>query len=132
MVAPCFQKRIDLAAIFLRRLTGRFVQQGSTAMAKQPHDDLFEGGTMSFGEHLEELRTCLFRSLIGVLIGCCVGLYAAEYVVRFFEGPLEEALIDHYVARALNKIDVDFKQNPPPEYRNTITIGSRVRLRVGQ
>jgi sec-independent protein translocase protein TatC len=89
-------------------------------MAKQPHDDLFEGGTMSFGEHLEELRICLFRSLIGVLVGCCIGLYAAEYVVRFFEGPLEEALIDHYMARALTQIDVDFKKKPPEEYRRTI------------
>ena len=30
-------------------------------MAKRPNDDLFEGTTMSFGEHLEELRTALFE-----------------------------------------------------------------------
>lgn len=95
-------------------------------MAKQPHDDLFEGGTMSFGEHLEELRICLFRSLLGVLVGCLVGLYAAEYVVRFFEGPLKEALTDHYIAQALAKIDKDFAKNPPPEYRETILYGRLV------
>ena len=34
-------------------------------MAKRPQDDLFESSTMSFGEHLEELRTTLVRALIG-------------------------------------------------------------------
>ena len=38
-----------------------------TKTAKKPHDDLFEGTTMTFGEHLEELRVCLFRlSLIHI------------------------------------------------------------------
>jgi sec-independent protein translocase protein TatC len=89
-------------------------------MAKQPHDDLFEGGTMSFGEHLEELRVCLFRSIIGIVLGCLVGLYAAEKVVLFFEGPLEEALREHYLARALKDISADFKGAPPAEYAETI------------
>ena len=96
-------------------------------MAKQPQDDLFEGGTMSFGEHLEELRICLFRSLFGVILGCLIGLYAAEYVVRFFEGPLETALTDHYLDRALKEVADDFKGKPiPAEYAETITIGRLV------
>ncbi len=91
-------------------------------MAKTPQDDLFEGGSMSFGEHLEELRICLFRSLFGIIVGCCIGLYAAEYVVRFFEGPLEEALTDHYLARAMKQIGDDYKGKPPFEYQKTILV----------
>jgi sec-independent protein translocase protein TatC len=89
-------------------------------MAKQPHDDLFEGGTMSFGEHLEELRICLFRSLFGIIIGCLIGLWAAEYVVRFFEGPLEEALRTHYLERALTAVKADFNGEAPFEMQETI------------
>ena len=36
-------------------------------MAKKPTDDLFEKSTMTFGEHLEELRVCLFRGVIGIV-----------------------------------------------------------------
>ena len=42
-------------------------------MAKRPNDDLFESSTMSFGEHLEELRTTLVRAIIGLMIGFGVG-----------------------------------------------------------
>ena len=99
-------------------------------MAKQPQDDLFEGGSMSFGEHLEELRVCLFRSLFGIIVGCLIGLYAAEYVVRFFEKPLETALTDHYLARALKDIDDDFTGPVPAEYNQTIMVGRLVPEKV--
>lgn len=89
-------------------------------MAKQPHDDLFEGGSMSFGEHLEELRVCLFRSILGIVIGCLIGLYAAEYVVRFFEGPLEKALRGHHLERAMTAVKADFGGVVPFEMQETI------------
>lgn len=89
-------------------------------MAKQPQDDLFEGGTMSFGEHLEELRVCLFRSILGIVVGCLIGLFVAEKVVLFFEGPLERALRGHYLARAKEEVKKDFKGALPPEYERTI------------
>ena len=37
-------------------------------MAKHPHDDLLEKSTMSFGDHIEELRRCLFRGVVGIAI----------------------------------------------------------------
>jgi len=92
-------------------------------MAKQPQDDLFEGGSMSFGEHLEELRICLFRSLFGMIIGCVIGLYAADKIVNFFQSPLEKALTKHYLNRALKEVTADFKGSPPEEYKTTIIDG---------
>ena len=38
-------------------------------MAKIPPKDLFDEHTMTFGEHLEELRVCLWKALIGVALG---------------------------------------------------------------
>ena len=69
--------------------------------AKKPHDDLFEGTTMTFGEHLEELRVCLFRSVIGIALGCVIGFIIANNVVRFFQSPLERAMQRYYIDKAL-------------------------------
>ena len=55
-------------------------------------DDLFKESTMTFGEHLEELRTCLFKSLIALVIGFIVGLMVGGRVANFIQLPLSNAL----------------------------------------
>lgn len=47
---------------------------------------------MTFGEHLEELRTCLFRAIAGLVLGFLVGLYFGGDVVGFIQRPLKKAL----------------------------------------
>lgn len=69
--------------------------------ARKTNDDLFEGTTMTFGEHLEELRVCLFRSVIGIALGCIIGFMIANGVVRFFQSPLEQAMERYYIDKAL-------------------------------
>ncbi|MDX1945189.1 MAG: twin-arginine translocase subunit TatC [Pirellulaceae bacterium] len=72
-------------------------------MAKKTNEDLFgEGKTMTFGEHLEELRVCLFRSVMGICVGCIVGFFIANGVVRFFQGPLERAMERYYLSKAIS------------------------------
>ena len=75
--------------------------------AKKTNDDLFEGTTMTFGEHLEELRVCLFRSVIGIALGCVVGFMIANSVVRFFQSPLERAMQRYYIDKALTDFGKD-------------------------
>src|SRR5436190_981939 len=70
-------------------------------MAKKPTDDLFEKSTMTFGEHLEELRVCLFRGVIGLALGCTIGFFIANWVVRFFQSPLERAMEQYYIEKAV-------------------------------
>src|SRR4029079_5408785 len=71
-------------------------------MAKKlPTADLFENSTMTFGEHLEELRVCLFRSVVGIALGCLIGFFVANWVVRFFQSPLERAMERYYIRKAL-------------------------------
>lgn len=85
---------------------------------------------MSFGEHLEELRVCLFRSILGIVVGCLIGLFVAEKVVLFFEGPLDRALRGHYLARAIEDIKGDFNGTIPVEYERTILLDKLVPEKV--
>jgi sec-independent protein translocase protein TatC len=55
-------------------------------------EDIFKDSTMTFGEHLEELRVCLFRSVAGLFVGLLVGLAVGKYVVQFIQTPLTHAL----------------------------------------
>jgi sec-independent protein translocase protein TatC len=59
-------------------------------------DDLFRESTMTFGQHLEELRACLFRALGGLLVGFILGLCIGQYVAEFIQRPLHNALERYY------------------------------------
>lgn len=78
-------------------------------MAKQTHEDLFEGTTMSFGEHLEELRVSLFRALAGVAIGCIVGFMLANRVVAFFQAPLKRTMEAYMLRKAEADVEQDLR-----------------------
>src|SRR5436305_12337257 len=91
------------------------------AMAKKlPTDDLFEKSTMTFGEHLEELRVCLFRGVVGITVGCLIGFFVANHVVRFFQGPLERAMEKYYVAKTLRAFKRRHKEGPVEVQRMAI------------
>ncbi|MEM9589621.1 MAG: twin-arginine translocase subunit TatC, partial [Planctomycetota bacterium] len=57
-----------------------------------PKDNLFEESTMTFGEHLEELRKCLVWAVIWLVGGSVIGLFFASSVVRYVQTPLREAI----------------------------------------
>ena len=62
-------------------------------------DDLFESSKMSFGGHLDELRTCLVRALLGLAVGFVISLIFANKLVEVVKYPLENGLRDFYVDR---------------------------------
>jgi sec-independent protein translocase protein TatC len=109
-------------------------------MAEQiPHDDLFEGPSMTFGEHLEELRVSLFKSVIGIVVGVLIGLMIANHVVRFFQSPLEKAMRNYYLQTALKEMKEDtddFPNGVSPELEEMILIRQlmpeKVPVDVGQ
>lgn len=82
------------------------------------NDDLFESSTMTFGEHLDELRICLVRAAIGLAVGIGVGLLLGQYVVDFFNAPLERAIIRYKVLSALDKIGAQYPKNTPEAEAN--------------
>lgn len=69
-------------------------------------EDLFKDSTMTFGEHLDELRKCLFRAVLSLAIGFGIGLLASYYVVDLIKSPLENALKEYYGDRTIER----FKQ----------------------
>lgn len=73
-------------------------------MRRKDDKDLFRESTMTFGEHLEELRSCLFKSLVGLMIGFAVGLCFGGYVVAFIQIPLNKALTAYYRAQAAEDV----------------------------
>lgn len=73
---------------------------------EQPNENLFENTRMSFGEHLDELRKVLIRSVIGMALGCVVGFYFANQTVEFLTKPLTDAIGKFHVQQAEKRLVV--------------------------
>ncbi|WP_425397953.1 twin-arginine translocase subunit TatC [Aeoliella sp.] len=58
-------------------------------------DDLFEKSKMTFGEHLEDLRGALIKSLLAIAIGFGFGMLRATWFVNVVKQPLQEAVDAH-------------------------------------
>ena len=79
-------------------------------MAKHREEDLFAESTMTFGEHLEELRRALILALGGLMIGFLVGLIFANNVVDAIKFPLEKALKRFYVEKAVFTLEEKYTE----------------------
>lgn len=65
-------------------------------MIQSPSKDLFDDKTMSFGEHLEELRTHLIKALIGLAVGVMIALLYADRLVTWMQAPVQNALRQYH------------------------------------
>ena len=75
-------------------------------MPKSKSDqDLFKQSTMTFGEHLEELRVCLWKALVGLMIGFVLGLFVSPQVVSGIQKPLEKGLKQFYKDKSLKTVE---------------------------
>jgi sec-independent protein translocase protein TatC len=85
-------------------------------MPRPTDDDLFQSSTMTFGEHLEELRGCLLRASAGLAVAVIVGLVVARPFVHLVERPLKRALGDYYTTQAIETFDAWQPRSPgaPP------------------
>ncbi len=99
-------------------------------LRKQPADDLFEKSSMTFGEHLEELRKALGMACIWLGVGTCIGLFFAENIVRFIEGPLKAAIYEFYVDRAKAQFKDANGEDPSPELADWMTSNGMMPERV--
>jgi sec-independent protein translocase protein TatC len=75
---------------------------------KKYDEDLFKDSTMTFGEHLEELRKALFRALLWLVAGCVVGFYFGDTVVAYINTPLVAALERYYLDRSVENARREF------------------------
>ena len=67
-------------------------------------EDLFEESKMTFGQHLEELRSALFKAVIALAIGTCIGLYFGKEIVLVIEHPLKQSLKEYHQGRDEKKL----------------------------
>lgn len=74
---------------------------------ERPKDDLFDNSTMTFGEHLEELRHSLVKAILSLAAGLVIGLFFADRVVLFVQMPLQTAIQKFNADRALYQAGYD-------------------------
>lgn len=53
------------------------------------------GRRMTIGEHLDELRRCVVRSLIALVVGCLICIWPARYLLEVLARPVIVALQHH-------------------------------------
>lgn len=63
-------------------------------------EDMFADTRMSFGDHLEELRTHLWRAIYGFGVAMVAAIFIAYPVLRFIAAPVEKQLDIFYQKRA--------------------------------
>ncbi len=99
-------------------------------LRKQAADDLFEKSSMTFGEHLDELRKTLVKAMIWWGIGTALGLLVADHLVKFIETPLKGAIEEYYVARAAAEFKAVNGVEPPIELATWIRNNNMMPERV--
>ena len=93
-------------------------------MAKQlDADDMFEDTRMSFGDHLEELRSHLWRAVAGFMIALFFSFFIGKFVLRIIAAPVEEQMAKFYERRAQGI--ADDLADPGDRYRELSTKESR-------
>src|SRR5262245_61538936 len=55
-------------------------------------EDMFADTRMTFGEHIEDLRTHLLRAIYGFLIAFVIAIPLGEPVLHFISAPVEDQL----------------------------------------
>jgi sec-independent protein translocase protein TatC len=57
---------------------------------------------MTFGEHLEELRQALWKSILALVVGVVIAFLFAKDVLLLVQSPLQQALDEYYVRMSRN------------------------------
>ena len=75
---------------------GRGCGDASIPIPTADPEDIFKDTRMSFGDHIEELRSHLLRAIYGFVVGMVVALIFAKWVFAIITGPVEAQLMEFY------------------------------------
>jgi sec-independent protein translocase protein TatC len=96
-------------------------------------DDFFAETRMSFGDHIEELRTHLWRAIKGFAVALFFSFFIGRYVVDLITAPVKREL-DHYYDRRVKKVMAEQANDPefqkvtrPGPFRKIDFVGVQVR-----
>lgn len=82
---------------------------------KPKEDNLFKESSMSFGDHLEELRSCVLRSVLGIVVCFIIGLFFGSSVMNVIQQPLTRSLVRYLDKQNQAKINKMIDQGYPKE-----------------
>src|SRR5947209_1166776 len=94
-------------------------------------DDMFKDTRMSFGDHLEDLRTHLWRAVKGFLLAMILALCFGNHVVKFIAAPVEQQLGVFYERVAQKKALEESAASKDINY-HAERVGLTVRFNVNQ
>src|SRR5260221_4963767 len=75
-------------------------------------EDMFSDTRMSFGDHLEDLRTHLWRAVKGFIIAMIFALCVGKYMVEFIAAPVQtqlEVFYERVARKQAMKLSSDMK-----------------------
>lgn len=74
-------------------------------------DDYFSDTRMSFGDHIEDLRTHLWRAIKGFFVALVLSFFIGSYVLEFIAKPVEVELGEFHKRREKKAMD-DLRKDP--------------------
>jgi sec-independent protein translocase protein TatC len=74
-------------------------------------DDMFADTRMSFGDHLEDLRTHLWRAIAGFVVALIISLPIGQPVLRLLVIPVEKQL-NEFQDRRIRTLQDEFEKDP--------------------
>jgi sec-independent protein translocase protein TatC len=93
-------------------------------------DDLFSNTRMSFGEHIDDLRTHMLRALGGFLVAVVFSFFIGRYVLDFIKAPVEAQWAE-FIAHRDRKVAAEVEESLKQGSREVTAINDKVQtLRV--
>lgn len=83
--------------------------------------DLFDQRTMSFGAHLEELRTTLIKASLWLALGTAIGFYFAADVIKYVSKPFQDELRSLQVRKITEAYRLVNHDEPPANLKAWMT-----------
>lgn len=75
----------------------------SSNLASNHHDeDFFADTRMSFGDHLEDLRSHLLRAVYGFVLAFVIAIFLSYYILDFIKAPVDKALLNYHLDNYTN------------------------------
>jgi sec-independent protein translocase protein TatC len=98
----------------------------NNSQKRKKSDDLFEKSSMTFGEHLEDLRAAIAKSAIWVGVGLIAGFFFASSIVRYIQTPLELALTSYVENKEIKKHETLIGKPLSQEMKDWIIANDRI------
>src|SRR5438309_85586 len=89
-------------------------------------DDFFAHPRMSFGDHIEDLRTHLIRAIKGFLLALFVSFFLAKYVLAFIRAPVERQLVAFWDRYHANRV-AELAETEGSDDQGTNTVFLRIQ-----